>query len=96
VHQWWIPFTLPWFSAICEETWFRLLLVSLCFFLLRPAFPKRPAVPLISAALFSAIIFGLGHGGTFLENLLVTGLLYGLPMTALFARRDWEHTVGAH
>ena len=25
-----------------------------------------------------------------------TGLLYGLPMAAVFARRDWEHAVGAH
>ena len=91
-----MPFSLPWFSAIYEEIWFRLLLVSLCYFLLRPAFPRRPAVPIIIAALFSAIIFGLGHSGTFLENILVTGLLYGLPMAVVFARRDWEHAVGAH
>jgi hypothetical protein len=96
VSEWWMPFSLPWFSAITEETWFRLLLVSLCYFLLRPAFPRRPAVPIIIAALFSAIIFGLGHGGTFLERFLVTGLLYGLPMAVVFSRRDWEHAVGAH
>ena len=96
VSEWWMPFSLPWFSAITEETWFRLLLVGLCYFLLRPAFPRRPAVPIIIAALFSAIIFGLGHGGTFLERFLVTGLLYGLPMAVVFARRDWEHAVGAH
>ena len=27
---------------------------------------------------------------------LVTGLLFGLAMAAVFARRDWEHAVGAH
>ena len=96
ISEWWIPFTLPWFSAIAEETWFRLLLVGLCYFLLRPAFPKRPAIPFIIAVLFSAITFGLGHGGTYLERFLVTGLLFGLPMAVVFTRRDWEHAVGAH
>jgi len=96
VTRWWIPLSQPWFSAIVEETWFRLLLVSLCYFLLRPAFPRRPAVPIIIAVLFSAITFGLGHEGTLLERFLITGLLYGLPMAVIFARRDWEHAVGAH
>jgi hypothetical protein len=96
VSEWWMPISLPWFSAITEETWFRLLLVGLCYFLLRPAFTRRPAVPIIIAVLFSAITFGLGHDGTFLDRFLVTGLLYGLPMAVVFARRDWEHAVGAH
>jgi hypothetical protein len=96
VSEWWIPFTLPWFSAIAEETWFRLLLVGLCYFTLRPAFPRRPAVPIFISVLISAASFGLGHGGTYLERLLVTGLLYGLPMAVVFAKRDWEHAVGAH
>jgi hypothetical protein len=95
VNRWWIPLSLPWFSGIVEEAWWRLFLVSLCYFLLRAAFRKRPAIPLVCAMLFSAIIFGLGHGGTLTEN-LITGLLYGLPMAAIFARRDWEHAVGAH
>jgi len=71
-------------------------LVSLCYFLLRPAFSKRPAIAIVCAVFFSAITFGLGHGGTLLESLLITGLLYGLPMAVIFARRDWEHAVGAH
>ena len=96
VTEWWMPFSLPWFSAIAAETWFRLLLVGLCYFLLRPAFQRRPVVPIIIAVLFSAITHGLGHGGTFLERFLVTGLLYSLPMAVVFARRDWEHAVGAH
>ena len=96
VSEWWMPISLPWFSAISEETWFRLLLVGLCYFTLRPAFQRRPAVAIIIAVLFSAITFGLGHGGTYLERFLVTGLLYGLPMAVVFARRDWEHAVGAH
>jgi hypothetical protein len=95
VTEWWMPFSLPWFSGIAEETWFRLFLVGLCFFFLRPAFRTRPAVAVIAAVLFSGITFGLGHGRT-LETFLTTGLLFGLPMAAIFAKRDWEHAVGAH
>jgi hypothetical protein len=91
----WMPFSLPWFSGIAEEVWFRLFLVSLCYLLLRPAFSKRPALAVVSAVLFSAIIFGLGHDRT-LDKFLTTGLLYGLPMAVVFVRRDWEHAVGAH
>jgi hypothetical protein len=90
-----MPLWLPWFSGIAEETWFRLFLVGLCFFLLRPAFPSRPALAVIAAVLFAGVTFGLGHDRT-LENFLVTGLLYGVPFAAVFARRDWEHAVGAH
>ncbi len=95
VNEWWMPFVLPLSSGIAEETWFRLLLLSLCYFLLRPAFPRHPAVPIIIAVLFNAITFGLLHERTMYE-FLVTGLLYTLPMAAVFARRDWEHAVGAH
>ena len=95
VNRWWMPLSLPWFSGITEEAWFRLYLVSLCYWLLRPAFGKRPALAVVCAVLFSAITFGLGHGPT-LEHFFYTGLLYGLPMAVVFARRDWEHAVGAH
>lgn len=95
VTRWWMPCTLPWFSGIAEEVWYRLFLVSLCYLLLRPAFSKRPVLAVLSATLFSAITFGLGHGRT-LDRLLETGLLHGLPMAIVFARRDWEHAVGAH
>ena len=45
---------------------------------------------------FSATIFGLGHAGTLQERFWMTGMLYGLPLAVTFARRDWEHAVGAH
>lgn len=96
VTRWWIPISQPWFSGIVEEAWYRLFLVSLCYFLLRPAFSKCPAFALVCAVFFSAITFGLGHGGTLLDNFLITGLLYGLPMAVIFAKRDWEYAVGAH
>ncbi|KAF5426834.1 MAG: CAAX protease self-immunity [Candidatus Methanomarinus sp.] len=91
-----MPFSLPWFSAITEEAMFRLFLVSLVYLMLRPAFNKSPAVAVVSAVLFSAIIFGLVHDGTLLDRILITGLLYGLPMAVIFAKRDWEYAVGAH
>jgi hypothetical protein len=95
VTKWWMPVWLPWWSGIAEETWFRLFLVGLCFFFIRPAFRTRPALAVIVTVLFSGITFGLGHGLT-LERFLITGLSYGVPFAAIFARRDWEHAVGAH
>jgi hypothetical protein len=83
------------FSGIVEEIWFRLLLVGLCYFLLRPVFRTRPVLAVLAAILFSGITFGLGHDRT-LEGFLTTGLLYGVPMAAIFVKRDWEHAVGAH
>jgi membrane protease YdiL (CAAX protease family) len=55
----------------------------------------HPALPILAAVLVSGITFGLGHDRT-LERFLTSGLLYGLPMAVIFARRDWEHAVGAH
>lgn len=95
VPEWWMPLALPWFSGIAEEAWFRLFLMGLCFFLLRPAFRFGPAPAVVATVLFSGITFGLGHGRD-METFLTTGLLYGVPMAAVFARRDWEHAVGAH
>jgi len=95
VTEWWMPLSLPWFSGIAEEAWFWLFLVGLCFFLLRPVFKSRSALAIMATVLFSGITFGLGHGRD-LETFLTTGLLYGVPMAAVFARRDWEHAVGAH
>ncbi len=95
VSEWWMPLTLPWFSGIGEEAFFRLFLMGLCFFLLRPAFQVRPVLAVVATVLFSATTFGLAHGRD-PETFLTTGFLYGLPMAVVFARRDWEHAVGAH
>ena len=95
VHDWWMPLWLPLWSGINEETWFRLYLVGLCAFLMRPALRRHPNLVVLAAVLFSGIVFGVGHGRT-LEVFLTTGLLYGVPFAAVFAKRDWEHAVGAH
>ena len=95
VTSWWMPLSLPFFSGIAEETWFRLMMVGLCYLLLRSACGTRPVLAVVGAVLFSAVVFGLGHGHN-LDAFLSTGLLYGLPMAAVFVRRDWEHAIGAH
>jgi hypothetical protein len=95
VREWWLPLWLPWWSGINEETWFRLYLVGLSYFLMRPAFRKYQNLVVIAAVLFSGIVFGVVHDRT-LEMFLTTGLLYGVPFAAVFAKRDWEHAVGAH
>ncbi len=95
VDEWWMPLVTPLNSAISEEIWFRLLLLSLFYFLLRPAFPRQPAVIMIIAVLINGIAFGLLHERT-MYGFLVTGLLYSVPMAVVFVRRDWEHAVGSH
>ena len=95
IREWWMPFYLPWWSGINEEAWYRLYLVGLIYFMLRPAFHKYPGLAVIAAVLFSGIVFGVGHGFT-PDNFWTTGILYGVPFAATFAKRDWEHAVGAH
>lgn len=95
VREWWMPLWVPWWSGIVEETWFRLFLVGLVYWLLRPVSYERPALAVLAAILFSGVTFGLSHGLT-LDRFLTTGLLYGVPFATVFARRDWEHAIGAH
>lgn len=95
ISEWWMPLWLPWWSGINEEAWYRLYLVGLIYFMLRPAFHKYPSLAVVSAVLFSGIVFGVGHGLT-LDHLLTTGFLYGVPFATVFAKRDLEHAVGAH
>ncbi len=95
VNRWWHPLVLPVWSGIVEEIVFRTVVVCLCFALLRPFLRRYPALAITLAVLFSAVTFGLGHGRT-LDQLLGAGLAHGLPMAVIFARRDWEHAVGAH
>ena len=96
VTHWWMPLSLPWFSGISEEVLYRMFLVTLCYFMMRPAFNKFPAIAVVLSVLFSGIIFGLGHGGSLMDRFLTTGMLYGLPLAVIYAKRDWEHAVGAH
>ena len=91
----WKPLSFSWLPAVAEETWARMFLIALCYALLRPATNERPRRAVIAAMLLSATAHGLVHGPS-LSNLFETGLMYLLPMAALFVKRDWEHAVGAH
>jgi hypothetical protein len=95
IREWWMPFYLPWWSGINEEAWYRLYLVGLIYFMLRPAFHKVPGLAVVAAVLFSGIVFGVGHGLT-PDHFWTTGLLFGVPFAATFVTRDWDHAVGAH
>ena len=96
VTRWWMPFSLPWFDGIAGEVLYRLLMVTLCYLMLRPAFNRVPIVAIVLSVLFSSIVFGLSHGGSLMDRVLTTGLLYGLPMAVIYVRYGWEHAVGAH
>jgi membrane protease YdiL (CAAX protease family) len=72
------------------------MLVGLVYFLVRPVFRRQPVVAMVFAVLFSAFTFGMGHSGDPWDRFLKTGMLYGLPMAAVFARKDIEHAIGAH
>jgi hypothetical protein len=89
------PLIFSWLPALAEETWARLFLVTLCYSLLRPLSNDRPGRVFITAALLSALAHGFLHGLD-LNALLITGLIYLLPMAVLFIKRDWEQAVGAH
>lgn len=95
VNRWWLPLSLPLFSGIMEEVWYRLFLVSLVYYSVRPAFNKVPVIAIVFSVLFSGVVFGLGHGGTLVDNFYL-GLLFGVPLAVLFVRRDWEFAAGAH
>jgi len=78
IREWWMPLWLPWWSGINEETWFRLYLVGLSYYLLCPALGKHPNLVVLAAVLFSGITFGVGHDRTlerpFFSGIRKTGL----------------------
>ena len=88
--------------AIMEEMAFRLLFMGLAIVVLAKYLPKRIAIP---SAIFMAIVF---HSAAHVPDLLVnspvmalamvviTSLLFGLPMALLAYRRDIETATGFH
>lgn len=95
VTQSWMPFTLPLFSAISEEVWFRFFLLGLVFFLLCIVFAGRTRKAAVLALLASSLVFGLGHGED-PATLFSTTFLYGLPLGVICVQRDLEHAMGGH
>jgi sterol desaturase/sphingolipid hydroxylase (fatty acid hydroxylase superfamily) len=101
VDRWWEPLyaLVP---GIAEETMARLFLTTLCYMLLRPVSKKRPERSVVAAVIIGSLTHGLAHLsaheilGPAGAMMLLTGLLYGVPMAMLFIKRDLEHAVGYH
>jgi hypothetical protein len=108
--HWWDLAGYAWSPALGEETWARLFLIGFCCALLLPVAGRRPGRAIVAAALLSALGHGLVHARTLAlfapqaayalrwtsVTVFETGLLFLLPMAALFIKRDWEHAVGFH
>jgi hypothetical protein len=77
-------------------------MTTLIYSLLRPTTNKHPTRALVAAVLIAAISHGLAHlPGKMLFSpaalqMLMSGLLFGVPMGLLFVKRDFEHAVGYH
>jgi hypothetical protein len=102
VDRWWKPLVAI-SPGLGEETWARLFLTTLCYAILRPVTNLKPARAVTAAVLIAALTHAAVHVPTFsllgpngLSMLLFGGLLYGVPMGLLFAKRDFEHAVGYH
>ena len=95
ISNWGMVFTLPLFSGITEEIWYRLFLITFLYFVLLPFTKNRPKLIVTIVILFSAISFGLSHGRS-IESFLITGLLYGLPLALIFIRKNLEQAIGGH
>lgn len=94
VHNWQVAYAIV--PALAEEAWARLLLVPLCYALLRAAAPQRPRLALWMALLASVFAHGYAHTGIDPFGILIGSLLYSLPAGLLLVRRDFESAVGYH
>lgn len=94
IIHWWQPLhaIVP---GIAEETWFRLLLLSFCYAVLRPATNQRPRRAIVVAILVSIFAFTFAHSGLNPFGFLY-GLLFSMPHALLFIKKDFEHAVGYH
>jgi hypothetical protein len=101
VNQSWEPLVAL-VPGIAEEAWARLFMTTLIYALLRPKTNARPRRALAAAILIAAFTHGLAHlPGTMIFSpaalqMLLSGLLFGVPMGLLFVKRDFEHAVGYH
>ncbi len=88
--------------GIAEETWARLFMMTLLYAVFRTASAKHPRRAVAAALLISAAAHGLVHlpGEAIFSSAafpaLLNGLVFGVPMGLLFAKRDFEHAVGYH
>ncbi|MEO0759268.1 MAG: hypothetical protein AAFY78_20615 [Cyanobacteria bacterium J06648_16] len=101
VDQVWEP-AVALVPGIAEETWARLFLLTLLYALLRPQTKQRPARAMVTPVLLAALVHALAHlPGTMVFSpaalqMLLSGLLFGVPMGLLFVKYGFEQAVGYH
>jgi hypothetical protein len=96
IKAWWQP-VLALQPGISEEAWGRLFLVPLFFLIFRRVSQPRAA--------FTAALYVVGYWFAFLhtsggwggiQNAVMLGTLYGLPLSYLCLYRDLETAIGFH
>jgi hypothetical protein len=95
-RAWWAPLVALQ-PAIVEESWARVLFVSIVYAALRPYGSERAAltVSIFLTGYWFAYLHAQGSPGELVSTLLL-GTLYSLPMTYLWLRRGYETAVGFH
>lgn len=96
IKAWWQPI-LALQPGIAEEAWARIFLVPLFFLIFRKVSQPRPA--------FTAAIFVVGYWFAYLhtsgglgaiQNTIMLGTLYSLPLSYLCLYHDLETAIGFH
>ena len=101
IDQPWEPIValVPGFA---EEIWARLFLLTAIYVLLRRRSNDRPTRVVLAAVFIAAAVHSLAHlPGHMVFSpaavpMLLTALLYGVPMGLLFVKFGFEHAVGYH
>ncbi|MBI9046555.1 MAG: hypothetical protein JEZ06_18840 [Anaerolineaceae bacterium] len=96
--RWWEPlYALQ--PGIIEEIWARLLLITLLYALLRPTTNRQPQRAVFWALLIASFLHGMAHYPGSITNPLegiYISLLYGIPLSLLFIKRDLEQAIAYH
>ncbi|MDJ0756155.1 MAG: hypothetical protein QNJ45_21680 [Ardenticatenaceae bacterium] len=101
VDQLWEPL-VAFVPGIAEEIWARLFMTTIIYVLLRPKTNDRPGRALAAAVVIGAFTHSLAHlSGSMVFSpaalqMIIAGILFGVPMGLLFVKRDFEHAVGYH
>jgi hypothetical protein len=101
VDQTWEPL-VAFVPGIAEEVWARLFLLTLIYSLLRSKSNKYHKRALVAAILIAAFIHSLAHLPSLMIfspaaiQMLVAGILFGVPMGLLFVKYGFEYAVGYH
>lgn len=96
--RWWKAF-YAFQPGILEEAWARLFLTTFLYVLLRPVGAQRPRHALAAVILLATLMHGLAHYPASISepiSAVFISLMYGIPLTLLYIKRDFEHAVAYH